>query len=96
MSDRGEKAAIELKRVITVLNELEARICEAEDALRLSRSNPNDRIGERLERVGVSKASVARIERFFSIFDDQVKALIAEQESAMRQLAAIVEHARKP
>jgi hypothetical protein len=26
MSDRGEKAATELKRVITVLNELEARI----------------------------------------------------------------------
>jgi hypothetical protein len=32
---------------------------------------------------------VARIERFFSIFDDQVKALIAEQESAMHWLVAI-------
>jgi hypothetical protein len=65
MSDRREKAATELKRLITVLNELEARIREAEDALRLSRSSPNDRIGERLERMALVRPAWRASRDFF-------------------------------
>jgi hypothetical protein len=65
MSDRREKAATELKRLITVLNELEARIREAEDALRLSRSSPNDRICERLERMALVRPAWRTSRDFF-------------------------------
>jgi hypothetical protein len=102
-----EKVAAELMRMIAEIDEIDARIGEAEDVLGLRRSSPAERIADRLERIGVCKAGVALIERLFAMLDEvrggtlsaETEAFLAKrktaEESATRQLSAIVERASR-
>jgi len=102
-----EKVAAELMQVIAEIDEIDVHIGEAEDVLGLRRSSPAERIADRLERIGVCKVGVALIERLFVMLDEvrggtpsaETKAFLAKreaaEESATRQLSAIVERASR-